>query len=459
MALTTPHAKVVQSVLSCLDNDKNIKRYWIAYSGGIDSHVLLHVISSHQHHFPQVAFHAVHINHALNRKADQWAEHCRKVSEQLQIPYLDIDVDATPAVGESPEARAREVRYQALIKLIKPDDCLLTAHHQDDQVETLLLQLMRGSGPKGLAAMPRWTVFGLGHLARPLMQVRREDIHTYAVANKLNWIHDDSNLDTRFDRNFIRHEVVPKLLQRWPSLAQTVSRSARYCAEAAQIMDDAAQSILDVINPVGGASLPVSGLITLSQVQQRNVLRYWIRNSGFNTPSSAQLQQLVDQVLLAAPDSTPRVSWEGSEVRRYRDQLHIMTPLHSVQPGYPVSWDMEEPLQVGRIGVLSARYARGRGVAKRCVKPGVVTVGFRRGGETIQPLGRTQHHALKKLFQEQGVPPWVRDRVPLVYVSGELAAVGEWFVSHQFAAQANEPGYVFQWLPAQDTGSAPLPEV
>ncbi|MGD8569637.1 MAG: tRNA lysidine(34) synthetase TilS [Gammaproteobacteria bacterium] len=459
MALTTPHAKVVQSVLSCLNNDKDIKRYWIAYSGGIDSHVLLHAISSHRHHFPQVSFHAVHINHALNRQADQWAEHCRKISEQLKIPYLDIDVDATPAAGESPEARAREVRYQALVKLIKPGDCLLTAHHQDDQVETLLLQLMRGSGPKGLAAMPRWTAFGLGRLARPLMQVRREDIHTYAIANQLNWIHDESNLDTRFDRNFIRHEVVPKLLQRWPSLAQTVTRSARYCAEAAELMDDAAQSILDILNPGGGSGLPVSGLMTLSQIQQRNVLRYWIHKSGYNTPSSAQLQQLVDQVLLAAPDSMPRITWEGCEVRRYRGQLYIMSPLHPVPAGKSIPWNLEEPLQIGGIGVLSAQHTRGRGVATHFVKPGAVTVGFRRGGETIQPLGRTQHHVLKKLFQEQGIPPWIRDRVPLVYIGGELAAVGEWFVSHPFAAQADEPGIVFQWLAEQDAGSARLPEV
>ena len=445
MALTTPYSKVVRSVLSCLQSAADFERYWIAYSGGIDSHVLLHVVSAQQHHFPHASFHAVHINHALNLKADQWAEHCRKVCEQLKIPYLAIDVDATPATGESPEARAREVRYQAIIKLIKARDCLLTAHHEDDQVETLLLQLMRGSGPKGLAAMPQWADFGAGHLARPLMQVRRDDIHAYAIANQLKWISDDSNLDTRYDRNFIRHEIVPKLLQRWPSLAQTVSRSARYCAETVEIIDDTAKQILQKINPHHESWLPVSGLQRLSTVQQKNVLRYWIHEQGINTPSSAQLQQLMDQVLFAASDSMPCIRWEGCEARRYRDQLYIMRPLPAVPLEQFVPWDISQSLQLAGMGELAAKRVTGRGVASRLITPGSITVGFRRGGESIQPVGRQQHHALKKLFQELGVPPWVRERAPFIYIDGQLAAVGEWFVSQQFAAQNNEDGYVFQW--------------
>lgn len=445
MALTTPYAKVVGSVLSCLQPAVNINRYWIAYSGGIDSHVLLHVASAQQHHFPHASFHALHINHALHRKADQWAEHCRRVCEQINIPCLVLDVDATPAVGESPEARAREVRYQAIKKLIKEGDCLLTAHHQDDQVETLLLQLMRGSGPKGLAAMPQWAVFGAGHLARPLMEVRRDDIHSYAVANKLNWINDDSNLDTRYDRNFIRHEIVPKLLQRWPSLAQTVSRSARYCAESVEIIDDAARQQLEKINPGHSAWLPVSGLKRLSTVQQKNLLRFWIHQRGLNVPSSAQLQQILDQVLLAAPDSEPCISWDGCQVRRYRDQLHVMAPLPAAPAKQSIPWDIRQSLRVEGMGELVARRASGHGVAARLVSGDNVSVGFRRGGESMQPTQRQQHHTLKKLFQEHGIPPWVRERAPFIYIDGQLAAVGEWFVSHPFAAQNSEDGYVFQW--------------
>jgi len=445
MAITAPHSKVVQSALSCLKQAAEIKRYWLAYSGGIDSHVLLHVLAKHQHHFDGVKFNAVHINHALNSQADQWAEHCRKTCDELQISYIDIDVDATPAPGESPEAKAREARYQAIIRLIREGDCLLTAHHQDDQIETLLLQLMRGSGPKGLAAMPQWTNFGAGYLARPFLQVRREDLHAYALANHLKWITDESNLDTKFDRNFIRHEIVPKLAQRWPSLAQTISRSARYCAEAVEILDDAAELYLEGINPDHLPYLSVSKLVQLSKAQQRNVIRHWINRHHMNTPSSTQLEQIIEQVLSAALDSTPKVSWEGCEVRRYRDQIYILPTLQPIDVDQITPWDIANSVIVKGIGELKAISCVGAGVAKRFLSPNSVSIHFRQGGETIQPVGRTQHHALKKLFQEQGVPPWIRERMPLIYINDQLAAVGNMFISQPFHAAEGEDGYIFQW--------------
>ena len=445
MPITTSHSKVVQSVLSCLKQAVAVKRYWLAYSGGIDSHVLLHVLANHKHHFDGVKFTAVHINHALNPRADQWAEQCRKASEELHVPYIDIDVDATPVSGESPEAKAREVRYQAILRLIRKDDCLLTAHHQDDQVETLLLQLMRGSGPKGLAAMPQWTDFGAGHLARPFLQVRREDLHAYAIANRLKWIDDDSNLDTKFDRNFIRHEIVPKLSQRWPSLAQTISRSARYCAEAVEILEESAEHHLQIINPDRLPYLPVEKLVQLSKPQQHNVLRYWINQNQMHTPSSTQLEQIVEQMLSASPDSSPKVSWEGCEIRRYRDQVYILPNLHPVNFEQVISWNVDDVINVEGTGELRAIPSCGVGVARRYITPDNVSIHFRQGGETIQPAGRTQHHALKKLFQEQGVPPWLRERTPLIYVHDQLAAVGEMLISQQFCAAEGEDGYIFQW--------------
>jgi tRNA(Ile)-lysidine synthase len=414
--------------------------------------VLLHVLASHQHIFGDAKFHAVHINHALSPQADQWAEHCRFVCERLQIPFTDIDVDATPRPGESPEARAREVRYQAIERLIRTDDCLLTAHHQDDQVETLLLQLLRGSGPKGLAAMPQWTTFHTGHLARPLIQVRREDIHAYAVANQLKWITDESNLNLKFDRNFIRHEIVPRLTQRWPALAQTITRSARYCAEAVEILDHDAQQVLQTINPDASPYLSVEKLLQLSKAQQRNTLRYWIHQQGMNTPGSTHLEQVVEQLLRAAPDASPKVSWGSCEVRRYRDQLHIMPALPAIDADRTVVWNIADPLMIDDIGQLSARQVVGDGVGKKFVAGKQLSVRFRKGGESIQPVGRPQHHTLKKLFQERGIPPWIRDRIPLIYIDDQLAAVGNLFLSQQFSATTGEDGYIFQWessIPAE----------
>ncbi|HEY5604028.1 MAG TPA: tRNA lysidine(34) synthetase TilS [Gammaproteobacteria bacterium] len=445
MVVATPHSKVIQPVLSCLNEIPGITRYWLAYSGGIDSHVLLHVLANHQHIFGSARFHAVHINHALSPQADQWAEHCRLVCGRLQIPFVDIDVDATPRPGESPEARAREVRYQAIQRLIKTGDCLLTAHHQDDQVETLLLQLMRGSGPKGLAAMAQWTRFHAGHLARPLLQVRREDIHAYAVANQLNWITDDSNRNLKFDRNFIRHEIAPRLSQRWPSLAQTVSRSARYCAEAVEILDHDARQVLREINPDNLPFLPIDSLLRFSTARQHNVLRYWIHQHGMDTPSSAHLDQISKQLLHAAPDASPRVSWERCELRRYRNQLHIMSSLPVIDADAAIAWNIADPITIRGAGCLSARPTVGAGIAKKYITGEAVTLRFRKGGETIQPAGRPQHHSLKKLFQEHGIAPWIRHRTPLVYIDDQLAAVANLFISARFSAEPGEAGYLFHW--------------
>lgn len=450
MALKTPISQVVQSVTESLTKLSDVNRYLVAFSGGIDSYVLLHVVASHRHQFSDIELQAVHINHALNVNSDQWAARCQSMCEQLKVGFVGIDVDATPRTGESPEARARTVRYEAISRLIRPGDCLLTAHHQDDQVETLLLQLMRGSGPKGLSAMPEVSTLNEGLIARPLLNVRREAIQAYAVKHQLKWIDDESNLDTRFDRNFIRHEVIPKLQQRWPSLSQTVSRSARYCAEASEILESAARKAIDKINPYGSEALPVSALQHYTRAEQKNILRYWIQLRGLNTPSSSQLDQVVEQILTAAIDATPRLTWEGSEIRRYRDELYALAPLKDLEIDQPIQWDLTQPLELDGVGTLNIIKGVGEGVARKYVESNMLTVDFRKGGESIQPFGRKEKHALKKLFQETGVPPWIRERVPLIYIEGELAVVGgDMFISQKFHAQGGEDSYIFQWKSRQ----------
>lgn len=453
MALKSPISQLVQSVLTSLSEIDDVARYWVAFSGGIDSHVLLHVLASNRHQLGDVDLQAVHINHGLNIQSDQWAERCQSMCEQLKTGFVAIDVDATPRTGESPEARARSARYDAIARLIRPGDCLLTAHHQDDQVETLLLQLMRGSGPRGLAAMPEVANFESGIIARPLINVRRESIRSYAVKHQLKWIDDDSNQDTRFDRNFIRHEVIPRLQQRWPSLSQTVSRSARYCAEAAEILEASAREALAKINPEGNESLSVSGLEQYSRVEQKNIIRYWIHSKGLSTPSSVQLDQVIEQVLTAAVDATPRLIWEGTEVRRYRDGLYAFSPLENVDTEQAIEWNLDEPLRIENAGTLMAIGGRGNGIAKQYISGAEVVVSFRQGGESIQPAGRKEKHALKKLFQDNGVPPWIRERTPLIYIGDELAAVGEMFVSDKFHARDGEESFNFQWE-SSVTGSA-----
>ena len=457
MSFQSPASSVVQSVVTQLQSIENANNYWLAFSGGIDSLVLLHILSTHRHQLNDVNIKAVHVNHSLSKNADQWEQHCRTCCEQWKIEYVSIDVDATPRQGESPEARARTVRYEAISKLVKQGDCLLTAHHQDDQVETLLLQLLRGSGPKGLSAMPELSEFSDGQIARPLINCKRDAIQAYAIKHQLKWIEDESNRDIKYDRNYLRHEVIPKLQQRWPSLSQTVSRSARHCAEAVEILESAAQQGLKKINPHNRDFLSISELTTFTKVEQKNILRYWFQLRGLSTPSGVQLDQVITQVLTASADSSPKLCWEGGEVRRYRDQLYAMSSLGDVTgliESEPVDWNVDQPLEFVQVGILTAISGEGDGIAKKYLAEHNLRVGFRQGGESIQPVGRKEKHTLKNLFQESGVPPWVRERIPLIYIGDELAAVGNLFISQEYWADDGEDSYRFQWqsvLPGQST--------
>ena len=448
MARKSLHARVIESVLQTVKSISDINRVWIAYSGGIDSHVLLHVLAMHRHEIPGLDVRAVYINHGLNPQADQWSQHCQRVCEGLKLDFIAIDVDATPVPGESPEARARLARYSALEKLVQHDQILLTAYHQDDQVETLLLQLMRGSGPKGLAAMPEQTPIGAGALVRPMLNIRREDVHAYAIHHKLNWIVDDSNADLKFDRNYIRHKVIPVLSQRWPSLSQTVSRSAYLCAEASELLELTAAKTLQQVRTDNPAVLDLAVLKMFSQTEQRNALRFWINQLGFDTPSRVQLQRIIDEVLPAREDKLPLVSWGNNEIRRYRDRIYLLRTLPEINHQQTYHWSGADQQSIDTLGVLQVARTSGEGVLAELLEPGRVTIRFRTGGESLKPAGRKEHHSLKKLFQELGIPPWMRGRIPLIFIDDNLAAVESVFVDHNYQARDGKEGRVFHWTPA-----------
>jgi len=380
---------------------------------------------------------AVHVNHGLSSAAGGWAKHCSAVCRKLDIPCRILHVNAHPDKGESPEAAARNARYRAISSLLESSDGLLTAHHQDDQAETVLLQLLRGGGPRGLAAMPRWDVFGAAWRGRPLLDFSRSELQIYAQSEQLHWVEDESNYDTGIERNFLRHEVIPLLRSHWPALGRTLSRVAAHSAEAAALLDQlAAQDF--VTGPDG--QLSVTRLEMLDANRQRNLLRYWIRQSGLPAPDSVHLQRIIDEILPAAVDATPLVSWHGAEIRRYRDRLYALEPLPPHDNSRVLDWDMTGRLQLPDGGVLCAAPAIGLGIKQVLCQSARVTVRFRQGGERCQPAGRTYTHQLKKLLQEQGIPPWQRERLPLVYLDDELAAVAGLFVCEPFQAWKGEAG-------------------
>ncbi|MFN3235081.1 MAG: tRNA lysidine(34) synthetase TilS [Gammaproteobacteria bacterium] len=354
---------------------------YIAYSGGVDSHILLDIFAG----TPDVK--AIHVNHKLHPEADHWAEHCERICQHYSIECIVKTVTIVPKKGESIEALARAARYHVFESLLEAGDMLLTAHHQDDQAETVLLQLLRGAGVKGLSAMPEIASFGQGYLMRPLLEVSREAIVKKAQEKKLEWIEDKSNTQLSFDRNFLRHEIFPKLKTRWPSCAKTFSRSATHCAEAQNVLDAWAKEIMDVHEN----TLSIEVLNPLSLPQKKAVLRSWIESRGCVLPSEKKLDEIIHHMIDVRWDATPCVTWGEVEVRRYRDKLYILNS------------KSKEALTNKQLGSKDIR--------------------FRQGGETMRLPNRQGRHRLKKLFQEWGVPPWVRDEIPLVFEDGELVEV------------------------------------
>lgn len=432
------------NLLDILKSFSPARRFCVAYSGGLDSQVLLHVLHGLRADLAGSLV-AVHVDHGLHGDSTAWAQRCRQVCERLGVPFTLLSVDGNAEPGQSPEAAARQARYQALAHWLKDGDCLLTAHHEDDQAETVLLQLLRGSGPPGLAAMPSLCSLGRAHHGRPLLHFCRTQLRAYAADHGLDWIEDPSNQQCHLDRNRLRHEIIPKLRERWSGIGATLARVADNQAEAAYLLDELAQ--LDLMGMKGSTTntLSVAGLTGLDTRRRRNVLRYWLRLRGLPVPSRAVLQRVDEDLLRARWDSMPRVAWFGSEVRRYRDLLYAFKPLPHHDPTRRVSWEPGKPLQLpSGGGVLRAESVVGEGLkSQHCDGP--LAIRFRHGGERCRPVGRRHHHRLKHLFQERGVPPWERDRTPLIFIGDQLAAIADLWVCEPFQAGPEEAGLRIRW--------------
>ncbi|MDH5785435.1 MAG: tRNA lysidine(34) synthetase TilS [Chromatiales bacterium] len=432
-----------QQLLPILQRQPEAERYWVALSGGLDSTVLLHLLSqlSAERNLP---IYAIHVDHGISPNSAGWAAHCQQQCEMLGIELVTQRV-RIERKGKGLEAAARDARYRAFAEVVGAGDMLLTAHHQDDQVETMLLQLLRGGGVRGLAGMPEFRPFDAGWLARPLLHYSREQLQRYAENNGLSWIDDPSNFDISLERNYLRHELIPQLERRHQGLRTVLARSAGHFAESASLLDELAAQDLSLL-ATGEKSLPIPELLLLSEARQHNLLRYWLRDRGLTVPDSRNLQRIIDEVLSAAEDAQPLVHWPGSEVRRYRDRLYAMPPLPPApEHSLDLPWE-GETLQVlpAELGELRVNRTEGEGIQADFLS-GSVTVRWRRGGERIELAGRTGHHSLKKLCQEVGLPPWERERRPLIYIDGVLAQVAGLWTDSRFRCDENGVGISFEW--------------
>ena len=300
----------------------------VAFSGGLDSTALLAALAVRRHAYTNLR--AIHINHGLHPHSRRWATQCKALATSFDVPLKVIATKVNRSRGTSLEAEARKARYDAFTLQLAKNEVLLTAHHEDDQLETVLLQLFRGAGLAGLAAMPDLTRFGRGWLARPLLPLSHASVELWARARRLVWIDDETNDDERFDRNYLRHQVLPLIKTRWPAAGRAVSRSARHAAEGQRLLS--ALALSDVERAADGEFLSAKSLRRLSPDRRRNALRYWITQCGAPAPNTSRLDELAGPFLHARPESTPRVAWGSVSVIRRDDLVSIMVAGNRVRP-------------------------------------------------------------------------------------------------------------------------------
>jgi len=415
----------------------------LGFSGGLDSHVLLHALAGQSQRYGW-SIQAIHINHGLSDQAEFWEQHCQSVCQLLEVPLTIRRIQVDKNSPDGIEAEARKKRYACFEELLEPGEVLLTAHHQNDQAETLLLQMLRGAGIKGMASMSAMKPCARGHHARPLLPFSRAELQCYAEHHQLTWVEDDSNTDSRYRRNFLRKRLMPVLEQCWPETAKVLARTAAHMADASELLEQLGRQDL-LIYQIQPRQLVVSAISGLPDSRLRNLIRVWITVWGYRPPASHHINEIV--ACIRAPDCRHReIRWSEAEVHRYRDRLYLTPVLKRISPETCLSWDLESPLSIADTGYqLMTQITVGGGLSRKGLNKGPAQVRLRRGGESCRLPGRTFHHKLKNLLQEQGIPPWQRSRLPLLYIDGELAAIADLWVCEPFAAKPDEPGIRLIW--------------
>jgi tRNA(Ile)-lysidine synthase len=429
---------VEKAFLDLNQSHKKIKSMTVGLSGGVDSVVLLHLLHHLQkkHHF---TLNAMHVHHGLSKNADKWVKFCEKLCMKLSAP-LDIQYIQLPQKKSlGIEGEARRFRYEKLLKT--KTDLIVLAHHEDDQAETFLLQLIRGAGVKGLSSMAHFDE--TKRLWRPLLNQSKIDIESYAKQHKLKWIEDESNQNTDFDRNFIRSKVLPILKNRFNHVIKVIYRSSRHLAEAQNLLDDLAK--LDLKNNLKSNKykhkLQVKTLNKLSLIRAKNVLRYWLEMNDQLMPSKDLLDELLRQVLTAKKDAELKIELSKAfEIRRYRDEIYIVKKDQQRNKNYEIVWDGESEILLPNGLKLIFKKVKGKGISLEKIKGKKLIIANRKGGEIFKPDAKRPTKKVKHLLQESDLPPWERENLPLIFVGYELASVPNFGVDINFKTKLKEAG-------------------
>ena len=434
---------VDRAFVSLAESHKKIKSMTVALSGGVDSVVLLDLLHSLQkkHRF---TLNATHVHHGLSKNADKWVKFCEKLCATLSIP-LDIHYVKLPKKKSlGIEGEARQLRYEKLLQ--SKSDLIVLAHHADDQAETFLLQLIRGAGVKGLSSMAHFD--DDRRLWRPLLNTSRSDIEKYAKQHKFKWIEDESNLNTDFDRNFIRSKILPILKIRFNHIIKVISRSSTHLAEAQHLLDDLAK--IDLKKHLKSNKykhiLQVKSLNKLSLSRAKNLLRYWLEINDQLMPSKDLLDELLRQVLHAKKDADLKIHLSKEfEIRRYRDEIYIVPKNQQNQKNYKIVWQGESEILLPNGSKLRFAKVKGTGISLAKIKDKKLIISNRHGGEFFKPDSKRPTKKVKQLFQESGLTPWEREAAPLIFINNDLACVPFFGVDVKCQTKPKEDGLEIIW--------------
>jgi tRNA(Ile)-lysidine synthase len=429
---------VDEAFVSLMESSKKIKSMTVALSGGVDSVVLLHLLHQLQktHHF---TLKASHVHHGLSKNADKWVKFCEKLCTKLSVP-LDVSYIQLPQKKSlGIEGEARRLRYEKLLQ--SKADLVVLAHHEDDQAETFLLQLIRGAGVKGLSSMAHFD--DSRRLWRPLLNTSRIDIESYAKKHKLKWIEDESNKNTDFDRNFIRSKVLPILKNRFNHIIKVISRSSTHLAEAQILLDDLAK--IDLKNCLKSDNykhkIKVNTLDKLSKTRAKNVLRYWLEMNDQLMPSKDLLDEFLRQVLTAKKDATIKIQLSKDyEIRRYKDEIYIVRKDLKDQKNYEIIWKGEPEILLPNGAQLTFKKVKGSGINFKLLNDQKLIIRNRQGGEFFKPDSKRPTKKIKQLLQESDFPPWERESLPLIFIGDELASVPNFGIDIKFQAKPKDVG-------------------
>jgi len=429
-----------ERLLHILKSRPRTGTYLVGFSGGADSTALLYALKQLESQL-ETPVKAVHVNHGIHVDADSWQEHCENFCRQQEITLISLRINLESHSGKGLEAEARHLRYQAMTALLKSGDSLLTAHHADDQAETLLLNLMRGSGVDGLSAMPQSRPLGAGVLQRPLLDFKNSGLINYLRENNIVWLEDPSNQLLDHDRNFLRLEIMPLLESRWHGINQRMLLTRNAMAEARSLLERLADEYLEQYLR-HRLVLQIATQLDKDPALFKLAIRRWLKQSGVPSMPVRSLETLYGQVFQAADGHKISIQWGGCVLRLYQDQLWLQQDV-GILPCPGAQWSVSQAAidLGGDYGKLTLEGPDATG------PPEELVISSRQNCEVNTIRQGTHHKNLKNLFQTAGIPGWLRDSIPLCKLQGELVAIGDWCFDDQFAAWMSENHVNLTWQP------------